>query len=371
MKRFIIFVFANAFVFVGIGTMFESVSAKFKSDEKALEIIRAARAAVGGDSKLREVRGLIIVGKTTQADKGNVFDTEIAIQYPDKMMKRIDFRKDGAGLPAKTHEMTMVRKSGEEKTFTIVGKDGEFKTSDGQAFKVRKGGDGEITTDDGKKVIIHSEVIEKGEGNNGEAKVFVRKPADGGQWKTEDGKVFDIQAHKMRSPHPDGERDNQLLRTTLGLLLSAPEGMNVNYTFGGEGDVDGASANIVNAEFAGQNYKLYIGKANNLPLAISFVGYPTPEVMHFEHQVPPPADGAKDVVMFKRHPESAAKTEITIKFSDFRDAGGVQLPYRWTTITGDRSTEVFDVSSYDLNPANIGDKFKDQKTMVRYKVDGK
>lgn len=234
--------------------MFESVSAKFKSDENALEIIRAARAAVGGDQKIREVRGLVIVGKTSDGDKSTAFDTEIAIEFPNRMMKRIELANH-AGLPRKsaTHDLTIVRKDGDEKTFTVVGKDGELKTSDGQVLKVRKGDNGEVITNDGKRVMIRSEEIEKVAGGKGETKVFVRKPADRGTWKTDDGKVFDVQAHKIRAPHPGGERDNQILRTTLGLLLTAPDGMDVSYTFAGEGDIDGAAANIVNAGFAGQN----------------------------------------------------------------------------------------------------------------------
>ena len=370
MKRFIVFVFAVAFVFVGLGTMFESVSAKFKSDEKALEIIRAARRAAGGEAKIREIRGLVIVGKTTQVDGSNTFDTEIAIQYPDKMMKRIDFRKDGAGLPMKTHDVMLVHKGGDAKTVAIEGKDGEFRTSDGQVFKVRKGDNGEVTTADGKKVIIHAEEIEKTAGPDGETRVFVRKPADGAQWKTDDGKVLDIQATKVRSPHSGGERDNQLLRTTLGLLLSAPDGMEVVYTFVGEADVDGTEANVVNAEFGGQNFKLYVSKANNLPLAISYVGYFEPAMMHFEHKIAAPAEGATDVMVFKREAGAMKKAEITVKFSDFRDAGGVQLPYRWTTTVGDKTRDVFDITSYELNPANIGDRFKDHKTMIRMKAPG-
>ena len=51
MKRFMIFVFAASFVFVGLGALVDGVNAKFKSDEKALEIIRAARAAPRRRSK--------------------------------------------------------------------------------------------------------------------------------------------------------------------------------------------------------------------------------------------------------------------------------------------------------------------------------
>ena len=36
-----------------------------------------------------------------------------------------------------------------------------------------------------------------------------------------------------------------------------------------------------------------------------------------------------------------------------------------TTTTGGTTTEVFDVTAYDLNPANIADKFKREKVMVR------
>ena len=80
-----------------------------------------------------------------------------------------------------------------------------------------------------------------------------------------------------------------------------------------------------------------------------------------------PAEGAKDVMFFKRQSEPMAKAEITMKFSDFRDAGGVQLPYRWTTTIGDKTSDIFDVSSYDINPANIAEKFAGQEIKVRMK----
>ncbi|MFL6468204.1 MAG: hypothetical protein ACJ72Z_09640, partial [Pyrinomonadaceae bacterium] len=164
-------------------------------------------------------------------------------------------------------------------------------------------------------------------------------------------------------------RQNELLRTTLGLLLTAPDGMDVSYTFVGEGDVDGTAANIVNAEFGGQSFKLYIGKSNSLPLAIGYSGHLMPEIDQFYHKIEGPADGTKDVVMFKRHEEATAKgVESIVKFSDFRDAGGVQLPYRWATTVGDKASDVFEVTSYDLNPANIGERFKEQNVMMKMRT---
>ena len=378
MKRFFVYMMGISFFFVGLGVVVENVGAKLKSDEKALEIIRAARTAIGGESKLREVRGLIITGKTTRShkvggtEKTSVGDTEIAIQYPDKMLKTIKMG-DGDGIKTRSasQEITVVGR-GENTKFKVIGKDAEMKAAEAHQFKVEKGADGEFTTEDGRKVIIRHDV-EKVAGGDGEAKVFVRKSGDGSEWKTENGKIADVEAHKIQMARHDGMRQNELLRTTLGLLLTAPEGMDVSYTFVGEGDVDGTAANIVSAEFGGQSFKLYIGKSNSLPLAIGYVGHPMPEIIQFNHKIEGPAEGTKDVVMFKRHDEAMAKgVDCLVKFSDFRDAGGVQLPYRWTTTVGDKASDVFDVTSYDLNPANIGERFKEQNVIMKMrKPDGK
>lgn len=73
-------------------------------------------------------------------------------------------------------------------------------------------------------------------------------------------------------------KQNELLRLSLALLLTAPEGIDVNYTFAGESDIDGTAVNIVNAEFSGSSYKLFIGKSNNLPVAMSYRGMGAPKV---------------------------------------------------------------------------------------------
>ena len=382
MKRFFFSIVSISLFFVGLGVIIDNASAKLRSDAKALEIIQAARTAIGGESKLREVRGLLIVGKTSMTHKmGDIEksfngDTEIALQFPDKLMKSVKLvdssGDDSVKSRSETREVTVIGK-GDDKAFTVTGKDGDFKTSDGHVFKVKKGENGEFTTDDGKKIIVRTDSAERVVGSgDGETKIMVRKPADGGEWKTADGKEFAIRMNKVDAAHHEGVRQNEFLRTTLGLLLTAPDGIEVNYTFAGEGDVDGTTVNIINAEFGGQNFKLYIGKSNSLPLAISYSGHPMPEIVQFHHKVPAPADGSKDVVMFKRNAEPMVNAEIMIKFSDFRDAGGVQLPYRWTTTIGDKASDVFDVTSYDLNPANISEKFKGQEMKLRTtKPDGK
>ena len=363
MKKFVISVLSISVFFVGLGSLADKVGATFKSDEKALDIVRKARTAIGGDAAIAEVRSLTIAGRTTHtfkdggADRSEQGETEIALQFPDKMMRMVKIGKDdgtGEKSISKQHEVVIVRK-GEGDKVILEGHDGEILTPDGQKVTIRKRVDGgaTLTTEDGKKVMVRK--IESG--------------TEGGVWKvkTGDGVTNEDKHVMLRSAHPGahaGMKQNEMLRLTLALLLTAPEGIDVNYTFAGESDVDGTGVNIINAEFGGANYKLFIGKSSNLPVAMSFVGHEMPRIVKFTHDGP--VDGAKDVKIFTRKLEGEpAKAEQFVRFSDYRTTGGVQLPYKWTTTSGSGPGEVFEVTSYEINPANIAEKFADQKVFVR------
>jgi len=58
-------------------------------------------------------------------------------------------------------------------------------------------------------------------------------------------------------------RTNELFRTALSLLLTAPEGLDVAYTYVGEGTVDGASCDIISASDGGPAIKLYLDKSTS------------------------------------------------------------------------------------------------------------
>ena len=163
-------------------------------------------------------------------------------------------------------------------------------------------------------------------------------------------------------------KHNEMLRLTLGLLLTAPQGMDVNYTFGGESSVDGTACNIVNAEFAGTTFKLYLGQTSNLPVMMTYTGMRLP-VMVFKTKDDKSGEQPKEnvVVLRKADGPPAETAEFNVKFSDYHSVSGVQLPFKWTQTVGGAADETFDVTSYDINPANIADKFKDQKVMIRTK----
>ena len=159
-----------------------------------------------------------------------------------------------------------------------------------------------------------------------------------------------------------------MLRTTLGLLMTAPQGVDVSYTFGGESNVDGTSCNIVVAESGGSAFKIYLSKSSNLPVMMTFTGHRMPKMFTFKtKEDAPAAEGTKDVVMFRRTTEApAAETaEFTVKFTDYRSVSGIQLPFKWTQSVAGVVDETVDVTSYEINPANIAEKFANQKVFVR------
>jgi hypothetical protein len=394
MKRFIVSILCVTVFCVGLGAIVENVGARLKSDEKALALIKQARIAIGGDPAIAEVRSMVVKGSSTHTFKvgtdtrTETGEIEIAMQLPDKLSKMVKIGKhDGpAGtenIVNEKHDIIIMRGDGKGEGVGLgAGKNGEWTTADGKKIVVRKveGGDGneeivkeitggkngEFTTADGKKVIVRTH----GEGKNSEfttndgKKVIVRS-GDSPEVEKVIVHAGDKDAHMKMA---GAARQNELLRTTLSLLLSAPEGMDVSYTYGGEGDVDGTACNIVNASFGGQSFKLYLSKASSLPVMLSYQD--VPRIMHFKTKAPEGADLSKDVVVFNHKIEAPQATEFQVRFSDYRGAGGVQLPYKWTTTAGGVTTEVFDVSGYEINPANIADRFQNQKVFVRTKKEG-
>lgn len=360
--------FASLF-FLGLGALVEKTGAKFRSDEKALALIRAARQAIGGDSSVSSVQSLRIVGQTTQTSKVDGVEstdqgqTEIALQLPDKLMKTIKIG-DGSGDASKivTQQMDVVVVGGDTRASMTVTDDDDQPNTQGAKTIILKKGDGdvqEINTADGKKVIIH-----KVEGSDN---VQFRVADPNAAPLDPNGKqMFFRTANGDGEPHP-----YELFRLSLGLLLSTPKGMDVNYTYGGESDVDGTACNLVLADFAGSTIKLFLNRDSNLPVMMAYTAMRSPEMIKFRSKVDAPGDGSKNVMVFKRigpgGDGASDKAEYQVRFSDYRSVNGVQLPYHWTTNINGALSETFDVTNYEVNPANIADQFQNQKVMIRMK----
>lgn len=355
MKRFTISILCVSVFFIGLGALTDSVGAKFKSDEKALALIKQARLALGGDAALAEVRSLVIVGKSSQTfkidgvERTEQGETEIALQLPDKLMKMI---RIGNHVGAEAGEKIM-----NKQVDVVVLRD------DKDAKPLLDGENSENANRDGVKKII----IKKGNGtteelNGSDHKIILRKGA------TDEGGKTAVFEKEIEARH-GAMRQNELLRTAFSLLLTAPDGLDVSYQFGGETDVDGTTCNIVVAEFGGSSFKLFLNRASSLPVMMTYQGHKMPKIVKMRSDAPKSADGEKDTVIFTRKlaGPDAETAEFQVRFSDYRSVNGIQLPYKWTRTVGGQADETLDVTSYEINPANIAEKFGHQKAFVRTK----
>lgn len=374
MKRFIFSVLSVSVFFLGVGALVDNAGAKFRSDEKALELIRKARAAIGGDSAIAGIQGLVIKGQTTSSVNINgearthQGETEIAMQLPDKMMRMV---KLGNGEAADNQLV-------EKKVDVLV----VNPTKDGNTAIGRGEGKGTgVGVEPGTRVVVKTHDGTVKELNGAEAERVIVRSGDGGAtstWTTKDGKTFNVDGkHVMleRSgsleAHHEAMRHNEMLRLTLSLLLTAPQGMDVDYKYAGETNLDGAACNVVVASFGGQAFKLFLDRSSNLPVGISFTAPRMPKMIRFEKPVSPAADAPKETVMFRKIDESKAMAEFTVRFSDFRAVNGVQLPFKWTQTVNGETDETFDVTSYEINPPDIGNRFQQQEIKVKVrKPDG-
>jgi hypothetical protein len=334
MKKFIVSILCAATFFIGLGGLIEGVGAKFKSDERALELLRRARQAVGGEQSISAVRSMTVTGRVTKTfdfdgtAKSEQGDWEMNLQLPNQLSKTMKLRREGAGgekLENVDKDVIVVRQSGELKEkVTLPAEEGSEKK---RAVFVMK-------NEGGDKVVVN------GDGTNVEAKkVLIDKVAGAG-----------------------GFHQNELFRMTLALLLTSPQGVDATYKYAGEGSVDGASCDIIEASANGSNIRLYLDKSSHLPLMMSYQA-PKPFVIKLRKE-DVKADGNGDVKVFRDKLPAPELAEFQVRFSDYRSVGGVQLPHRWTQTIGGKEDETIDITGYELNPANIADKFKEGRHKV-------
>jgi hypothetical protein len=353
MRRFIGLVFCATLLFAGIGGLIDQAGAKFKSDEKALALLQRARQAIGGEVAIRNVRSMTIVGKSTlsfdvngtaRSEQG---DVEINFELPNKMSKQLRFGASDGKDPIieKDANVVVIRKGdGDNVQWRTEG--GDNVKVDGVKRVIVKKPDGteEVLTEDVKPMIIR-----KADGN-------------GAVSTTDANKTIVIRKGDGPGPEAAGHH-NELFRTTLSLLLSAPEGLDVSYTYAGEGTVDGSTVDIIDAAIGSTGVKLYLDRSTSIPRMISYKG--AAPVMVFVRKTD---DGQKIdpkamATTFERNTDAPEMIEIQVKYSDYRSVGGVLLPFRWTQTVGGK-TDTTDITIYEINPSNISDKFKEMPTKV-------
>lgn len=348
MKKKITILFLQiSLVWMGVSVLVDSVSATKQSSERALELIRQARAAIGGDGAVKNVQNLSMKGKSqrivkikNQADKELNGDFEMAVILPDQIIRM-------------------------------------------EKFGVEEGS-------------AKGEVFDE-EMNSSEKHVILELDDEGGA----EGEKGNLEAARMSG-------DNEMFRFTLGFLLTPPKGANLSYDYSGEENIDGRAANVIVVNSGGKSImRLYLDKQSNLPLMMSYKGFAAHMPHMFEDvekignaKVFERTPAGKDVVivrepnqnerkelpdkvtfsrkiekgempangqMFKVRLGEPAEADIQLKFGDYRTVNGIKLPHQLTEIVNGNVTLSTTIDSYEINVPNLAERFKQNHVRIRVK----
>jgi hypothetical protein len=305
------------------------------SDAKALEVLAAARKALGGEQKLSALKALSLRG---------TYRREMGAPAPGgggQMM--IMTGPGGGGAP----------QMGGEVEIDAVFPDKFIKvdTQTGFATITRtEGFDG-----DRPLLAVHS--------NSPHVRIMADNPS------------ADPERAKTAVERARGE----LARLLLGMLAGTQPGFPVTYSYVGPAESPDGKAEAIDVKGpAGFAARLFIDAESHLPLMLTYMA-PEPRVMTRMAGPGParggagaPRDGAR-VRPFAELPaeereriekerqaieaQPAKLIEYRLFFSDYREVGGLSLPHRIVRGTASATTEEWEIKSYKVNPSIKADRF--------------
>jgi hypothetical protein len=331
-----------------------NASASAARDERADNLLRQARAALGGEAAINAVQNLLLTGTVSHK-----------VKFPDNQERTMNGNVEMAiELPGKLHK--------------------KFNIGDGSAAA--------FASEAGKKMIVKNEDV----------LVVRRSPENGAVAGAEAPKV-----RKFEHRAAGASRANDLSALVFGLLAKTSPAIGAAYNYLGEGSVDGRAAEIIEATGGeGGSIKLYLDKQSNLPLMVSYRGVKAAQlfitkkegdaaaapgeekdVVFFRHKLPEgekaaaAGDGQAKVFVRKKGENGEVtqevgnapdfprvpmeETEIQIRFSDYRSVNGLLLPHRIVETVGGQETDATTVTSYQINAPDLAERFKNEGVRIR------
>ena len=277
-------------------------------DQRAQEILKQARAAVGGDERLQKLEALHINGQYRRVigDRQMSGDREISILLPNKYLV-----EDSMNMGGLSTSMINTRALNGDHAWS---------------------------------------------GSSGGAGMVIRFGGPGGQQATPE----QIEAGLRRIYQAE------FARYLLAVTLAPPASLNVEYKYAGESDVDGEQADVLDVTGPDQfSVRLFFDKKSHLPLLLSYRG-PKPRIMTMNR----PAGGAPKAEDVQKARDEAQKkleaegpgapeeVDFYIRLSDHKKVDGLTLPFKLTFLTESEVSEEFEISKYQLNPQFKADKFE-------------
>jgi len=280
-----------------------------RADERAQEILKQAREAVGGEQRLQKLEALHINGQYRRVfgERQIAGDREISIALPNKYL--VEDSMNPGGLST-----AMIN------THALNGAHAWSGTSGGAGMVFRMGGPG------------------------------------GQQMSPEQLEAMQRRIYQA-----------EFARYVLAMTLAPPASLAVEYKYAGDSDVDGEPADVLDVSGPDQfSVRLFFDKKSHLPLLLSYRG-PKPRMITMTR---PPGSGPRKPEDLQKAREEAEKkmqaegpgtpeeVDFYIRLSDHKKVDGLMLPFKLTFLTESEVSEEFEISKYQLNPQFKADKFE-------------
>jgi hypothetical protein len=285
------------------------VPTAYADDQRATEILKQAREAIGGEQRLQKLEALHVNGQYRRVfgDRQMGGDREISILLPNKYL--VEDSMNPGGLS------------------TAI-----------------------INTR-----ALNGEHAWSGSSGGGGGMVF-RMGGPGGQQLSPE----QIEAGLRRIYQAE------FTRYLLAMTLAPPSSLALEYKYAGESDVEGEQAEVIDVtgpdKFA---LRIFFDKKNHLPLLLSYRG-PKPRIMTVTRSgggsaKPEDLKKSAEEAEKKLHAEAPAvpeEVDFYIRLSDHKKVDGLMLPFKLTFLTDSEVSEEFEISKYQVNPQFKADKFE-------------
>ncbi|HEY7285402.1 MAG TPA: hypothetical protein VH497_08165 [Vicinamibacterales bacterium] len=273
-------------------------AARAAGDSKAAELLAQARAAIGGD-KVSKVQGLSCAGTVARSigDRQISGELTLDLQLPDKMLRTDSISPMGDSALVITEQ----------------GINGDTLLRGARTVNTPPG-------------------------------AIIRTPPP-----PPPGSDAEVQA--LRNSRAE------LARLAIGLLMTSPASLSVDFTYGGEAESPDGKADVIDAK-GGSSFaaKLFLDKTSHRPLMMAYRGASPRMVVQTQRVTgtPPPDAGSHGGPQALPTPEIV---DINLFFDDYKNVDGVQLPHHISRSVDGQTVEELTCKTIKLNPAFKPDAF--------------
>lgn len=311
------------------------------------ELITLAKQALGGETRLNEVKGLGLEAKSIGQDPTKVekiklmFAGRALAGAPGVIDEEVNvhiLKSDDPNAQAKVRVFTdtngQTHQIDGDKTIVFKDDSGNSQVVEGDApkvmiFRSKDGETKEITP--GKQMII---ITKEHSGNApADAKVEKRNIIINAEVNGEGG------GHAFRQPF-------DLAHTMIGLLLNSPIPLEFSYV--GEAE-NGTAFAISVKDKIGFSGTLLLDKATYLPIGLNYRNAHQAIFLHVDKNAGGKIDKAEIEKLAQAQNNTPAE-EISLRFSDHRLVDGVLLPHNIVKSVNGELKATYQVEKYEINP---------------------